>query len=97
MGIHINMVISKSVTEEEWRQVYEETLQLIKHFPFAERRKVLIHGMETICLVPTEEREKMYRWSDGKPHLGWQTEGDNQTLKTGEDYYLPRDLVKEDE
>ena len=39
MGIFIRLSISKSVTKEEWKKVYEETLQLIKNFPFAERRK----------------------------------------------------------
>jgi hypothetical protein len=37
MGIFIYLNISKSVTKPEWEAVYEETLQLIKNFPFAEQ------------------------------------------------------------
>ena len=33
MGIFIHMNISKSVTKREWKNVYEETLQLVKNFP----------------------------------------------------------------
>lgn len=39
MGISIDLGISDSVTKHEWEKVYEETLQLVKAFPLAERRK----------------------------------------------------------
>ena len=58
MGIFIHMNISKSVTKREWKNVYEETLQFVKNFPLAERRKVTCKGIDTICLVPTVEREQ---------------------------------------
>ena len=73
MGIFINMIISKSVTREEWEKVYEETLLLVKKFPFAEKRKIKIHDVDTICLVPTEERETTYRWNREKTQIGWNT------------------------
>ena len=57
MGIFIHLEVSKSVTEEEWENVYEETLALVKACPLAERRKVPCRWIETICLVPTIERE----------------------------------------
>ena len=60
MGIFIHMSISMSVTKKEWEKVYEETLQLVKAFPLAERRKVSCKGIETICLVPSVEREEKY-------------------------------------
>jgi hypothetical protein len=46
MGIFIHLDISKSVTKPEWEAVYEETLQLIKHLPLAERVEVDIHGAD---------------------------------------------------
>ena len=51
MGIFIHMSISKSVTKREWEGVYEETLQLVKAFLLAEKRKVECKGVETICLT----------------------------------------------
>lgn len=97
MGIFINLMISKSVTKEEWEKVYEETLHLIKHLPLAEKRKVKIHGIDTICLVKTEERKESYGWNAEKTRIGWDTVGDYESMKTAEDYYLPRDLVGDNE
>ena len=97
MGIFVNLAISKSVTKEEWEKVYEETLQLIKHFPLAEKRKVNIHGIDTICLVKTEERERTFGWNNKDVRLGWEAVGDLTYMRAGEDYYLPRDLVKDNE
>ena len=57
MGIYIYMPISRSVTHEEWRDVYQETLRLVEAFPLAERRTVSLRGIPTSCLVRTEERE----------------------------------------
>ena len=92
MGIYMSLFISKSVTKQEWETVYEETLRLLKYFPFAERKEIRIQDMDTFCLIRTEEREwRRDRWSD-KTHLGWMTEGDYETLKTAEAFYLPRNL-----
>ncbi|MCI7067108.1 MAG: hypothetical protein MR953_05780 [Butyrivibrio crossotus] len=97
MGIFINLSISKSVTKEEWEKVYEETLQLIKHLPFAERRKIKIHDIDTICLVRTEEQENKSIWNPDKTKVGWNTIGDYDTMHIAENYYLPRDLVEDNE
>lgn len=93
MGIHIHLAISKSVTKKEWEAVYEETLELIRHFPLTERRKVNIHGVNTICLVKTEEHAFPSELECYKEQVGWATDGDSETLKTAEEYFLPRDLV----
>lgn len=94
MGIYINLLISKSVTKKEWEDVYKETLELIKHLPFAEERTVTIHGIDTICLVPTKEREEKYG-TYNKVRVGWDTVGDYEYMRTAEDYYLPKDLVQD--
>jgi hypothetical protein len=96
MGIFIHLCISKSVTRPEWEAVYEETLQLVKNLPFAERRKVDIHGVDTICLVKTEERKFTSSWEDDE-WMGWEADGDLETLKVAEEYFLPRDLIGDDE
>lgn len=97
MGISINLEVSKSVTREEWKKVYEETLVLMKTFPLAERRDVTCRGIKTICLVPTAEREESYGWNNEKTMVGWNADGDYVTMHIAESYYLPRDLIDEDE
>ena len=66
MGIFIHLAISHSVTKDEWQKVYEETLKLVEAFPLAEKEKVNIEGIDTICLVPTKERTTSYGWNDEK-------------------------------
>ena len=39
MGIVINLEISKSVTREEWNNVYEESLRLVRAFHFDENQE----------------------------------------------------------
>lgn len=97
MGIFIYLVISKSVTKKEWEKVYEETLQLIKHLPLADLREVKIHGIDTTCLVKTEEQEEPYGWNDEDTIVGWTAVGDYKYMHVAEQYYLPRDLVGENE
>jgi hypothetical protein len=96
MGIFINLVVSKSVTKPEWEAVYEETLQLIKNLPLAERRQVDIHGVNIMCLVKTEEHDFSSLWEIQEEKRGWIADGDLETLKTSEEYFLPRDLIEED-
>lgn len=97
MGICIHMNISKSVTKREWEKVYKETLQLVKAFPLAERRKIECKGIETICLVPSVERKQTYGWNNEKTRWGWFTDGDYETMHTAEEYALYRDLIQESE
>lgn len=93
MGIFIHLAISHSVTKKEWEEVYKESLELIKHFPLAEKREVEIRGIDTICLVPTEEREHTYGWNDEKVEAAWDAVGDYNQMRFAEDYYTPKDLV----
>ena len=97
MGIFINLCISKSVTKKEWEKVYEDTLKLIKHFPFAEKREVKVHGIDTVCLVKTEEHESTFGWNGKQTKVGWNAVGDYKYMRTAESYYLPRDLVGDSE
>ena len=96
MGISIHISISHSVTKEEWTAVYLETLRLVEAFPFAERRKVSVRGIDTVCLVPTRERKERYGWNNEKIRTGWFADGDYESLCTAEEYYLPRDLITDD-
>lgn len=97
MGIFIHLAISHSVTREEWADVYQETLQLVKAFPLAEYREVPVRGIPTRCLVRTEEREDYGKeWGLRDLEVGWATSGDYDYLRTAEEYFLPRDLITGD-
>ncbi|MBR1597580.1 MAG: hypothetical protein IJ661_01555 [Lachnospiraceae bacterium] len=97
MGICIHLSISKSVKKEEWQKVYEESLKMVKAFPLAGKRKINIDGIDTICLVETEEHEKTYGWHNEKTRVGWDAVGDYMYMRTAEDYHLSRDLVDDNE
>jgi len=97
MGISIHLAISKSVTREEWKSVYEESLKLVEAFPLAEKRKIKIDDIEVVCLVKSEEHEENYGWNDEEVRVGWDAVGDYTHMITAEDYYLPRDLVDDNE
>ena len=97
MGIFIDLDISKSITKKEWEDVYNETLMLIEKLPLAERRKVDIHGVDTICLVKTAEHSFPPNWGHCEEKIGWAADGDIDTLKTAEEYFLPRDIIGDDE
>ena len=62
----------------------------------AERRRVPCRGIETICLVPTIEREDSYGWNNEKTRIGWMTDGDYETMHIAEAYYLPKNLINRD-
>ena len=96
MGIFINLSISTSVTEDEWADVYKETLRLVDALPLAEERTLPIRGIQTTCLAKTKEREEQYGWNDEKTRTGWAADGDYVTLRGAERYYLPRDLVTDE-
>lgn len=91
MGIYINLEISKSVTKEEWKRVYEETLILAKKLSLAGSRKMKIHDIDVCCLAPVEEFETndLYfgTWR------GWGASGDYNYLETAEYFLLPKELV----
>lgn len=95
MGIFIHLGISKAVQKKEWEKVYEETLQLVNAFPLAEKRNVKCRGVDTVCLVPTREREYNYGWNNEKTRVGWCAVGDYETMHTAEEYFLSRDMIEE--
>lgn len=97
MGIFIHLAISTSVTKEEWERVYAETLQLISHFPLADTRKVSIRNIDVVCLTKTEEIEELHGWSKSKKRVGWGTDGTYDDMKGAEYYFLPKDLIGDNE
>ncbi|MDD5833458.1 MAG: hypothetical protein PUC98_08270, partial [Clostridiales bacterium] len=98
MGIYIDLLVSRSVTKNEWESVYEEALELVRQLPLAEYRRTSIHGVDTYCLVRTDERtDRLERDGHEVVKCGWRTSGDYETMHSGESYYLPRTLTGEDD
>lgn len=93
MGISIKIYISQSITKNEWKKVYEESLYLAKHFPLANMQQATIKNIENICLVPTDEQEEIYGWNNEHRKIGWYAIGDYETMHIAETYYTPRDLI----
>ncbi|MBQ3164903.1 MAG: hypothetical protein IJC02_10300 [Lachnospiraceae bacterium] len=93
MGIFIHLDISKSVTAEEWKKVYIESLKLVEAFPLADIDKMEYAGDTVTCIVPTREQESV-SFFRGKS-IGWAAAGDYETRKTAEEYFFPRDLIDE--
>ena len=46
MGVCVHLDIAQSVTSAEWKKVYDETLKLVKAFPLAVYRQVVVRGIE---------------------------------------------------
>lgn len=90
LGIYICMSISKAVTQTEWEKVYNETVELVEKLPLAELQTVEIHGNDTMCVVPTKERDMVVGTSKTK---GWRTSGDLESLGVAESFALNQNLV----
>ena len=95
----VRLDISKSVTKEEWAQVYKEVLQLVQHFPFAECQKVKIHDCDINCLVPVKEHSGICKHGaeDAAEQVGLFIDGDYISRTSAGRFFLPRDLIKEEE
>lgn len=85
MGISIKLNVSDDLTQEVWEKAYEESLVLINQFPLFERVRKDYFGQKLYCAVRTKEHET---WRG----LGWCADGDYETLRGAEEYFLPRKL-----
>ena len=103
MGIIINLTIHPhSISEKAWRSVYDETLDLIAAYPFADRtsdaERFRSYGLHQSYYIRTMERDlSRYasgcRCSDGHEHIGWAIDGSLSTWETAESFLLYRDLL----
>lgn len=85
MGIFINLNISDTITEDEWKRAYQKSVVMMKKMPFIETIEKNCYGTRLICATKTVEKD----WY-GKS--GWHTIGDSISMKTAEDYFLPQNL-----
>ena len=89
MGIYIHLNISNRVTEDEWARAYQKSVCLMKKMPFIEKTVKTYHGVRLVCMTKTIEKE----WFG---EIGWHTIGDSVSLKTAEDYFLPKVIACSD-
>ena len=97
MGIFIFTHLSKSITQEEWKNVYEESLILVDKFNFCTNVKKSINNIEVICLEKTKDTILDKRWiifKNNNRH-GWITIGDLDSRRTAEDQYMLQNHVGE--
>lgn len=92
MRLCINLDISKSVTKEEWKNMYEETLFLVKVFPLAELQERRIQGEMSPCLVRTQEHTITYGPNEKYIRVGWSAAGNYEDLNFATECFLPRCL-----
>lgn len=95
MGVFINLAIATSVTREEWAGAYQEALHLAESFRLAEFRRIPVRGIPTACLVPTEEHDYTFGHQE-EVSRGWSADGDYESLRTAETFFLFSDLVTDD-
>ncbi len=89
MGIFINLHIARSVTQEEWEPVYEESLALAKKFHLMDSEYTELCGEKLYCGVPVAEREE-------RGIRFWRTIGDYDTMERAEDQRLRRSLAHQE-
>ena len=91
MGIFIFTHLSKSITQEEWKNVYEESLILVDKFNFCTNVKKSINNIEVVCL----EKTKDTIFGKRNNIHGWITIGDLDSRRTAEDQCMLRNHVEE--
>ena len=95
MGLYLYLSLSKSITTEEWKEIYPKTLILAEKFQLADFEKLNIRNNSVNCLVPTKEKEFMYGLFSEKKTIGWNTIGDYKSLRFAEDFFVPKYLQNE--
>lgn len=90
MGSFVYLAVSKSVTQEEWEKVYEESLKLVDALDLSEFREMEIRGTKVACITKTKER--MIHPLYGDPYMAWVADGDYEYMTSCEDNSLPRQI-----
>lgn len=91
MGVYLDLIISKAVTQDEWEKVYEETLHLLQFLPLVEYGHKYIDGIRVKCLV--KSKEKTFEWNGNA--LGWGVNGESYYDYRMEDFILFRNFEHE--
>ncbi|ACV64691.1 hypothetical protein Dtox_4002 [Desulfofarcimen acetoxidans DSM 771] len=88
MGIYMRLdIIPEYINPDEWKEVYLESLQLLKAYPFVRLIEESVNGIPRLiyCNNPEENLDDEYQ-------RHWRVSGDSETKKTGETFDLYYDL-----
>ncbi len=88
MGIFIKLnVLMDKIEEKEWEAVYQESLQLINAYSFADRIVDKESSSRDWVYLDRSRERVLKPWHD---EVGWYTIGNLETMETAEDFKLIR-------
>jgi hypothetical protein len=89
MGIMIRLdIMPDEIEKGAWESCFEETLELIKAYPFATLKEEVKNG-QGLTLKKTEE--EIFDWQ-GRKERYWKISGDLETRQLGESFILYKNL-----
>lgn len=92
MGIYIGIdIIPNKINEQDWKVVFEETLQLIQAYPFATLNMDSVNGFKRLVL---ERAKKQYIEGFEEEEGYWKINGDLKSKDTGESFTMFSSLNK---
>lgn len=92
MGIYISLNVSKSVTAEEWKPVYEKSLLMAQKAGLYDIGFRMIHGERINCIymteeiVPDDEKEEIRQ----RRYTGWSAVGSIPSYCRAETQFMPK-------
>lgn len=92
MGIYISLNVSKSVTAEEWKPVYEKSLIIAKKTELFQMGYRIIHGERIGCVYPTEEETDI---NEKRDDTGWCAVGSFPGYGCAETQFMPKYIVSD--
>lgn len=92
MGTYLYFALSKSVTQEEWERVYEESLYLAQKLNLADFTKINYKGVSPQCFCRVKEHQTSY---DEKEDPHWCASADYSYMNEAEEFWLRRKLKNE--
>lgn len=92
MGVYIGLdIVPNEINQEDWQEVFEETLLLIQAYPFATYNVDNLDGFKRLVLDRTEE-QSVDKY--GLKEKYWKIIGDLESKETGESFTLFSSIAK---
>lgn len=84
MGAYIHVMLSPSITQEEWTPVYEKSLYMAQNLGFFELDFRAVRNRPVMCFVPTRDTRK-----------GWSVLGSFPSFARAEEQFTPKKITWE--
>lgn len=89
MGIYITLKrVSDGITDQEWEEVYKETLIALKNYPFADKVLAKTYNGKRYYQADQAKERDLSPLCEGR---GWHTIGDLETCQYAESFILAAD------